>query len=123
MYRQEDQDSKWFATPAMATNIKKAKIDRSRAAATEELRCCGQLIHFVFILVGFSPCSHWSLFLLQTGQTSQYEIIGVPSEGMERGVHICHDHINQLGVLHKSNFFFFWGAISQFDWPITQKKS
>jgi hypothetical protein len=77
MYRQEDQDSKWFATPAMATNIKKAKeIDRRRAAATEELRCCGHPIHFVFILVGFSPCSHRLLFLLQTGQTSHTNSFG-----------------------------------------------
>jgi hypothetical protein len=54
MYRQEDQDSKWFTTPAMATNMKKANIDRRRAAAAEELHCYGQPIHFVFILVDFS---------------------------------------------------------------------
>jgi hypothetical protein len=40
----------------------------------------------VFILVGFSPCSHRLLFLLQTGQTSHTNSFGGggASEGMER---------------------------------------
>jgi hypothetical protein len=89
MYRQEDQDSKWFCDFGDGDKHQKAKIGRRRAAATEELRCYGQLIHFVFILVGFPPCSHWFLFLLQTGQTSRV------NSGMERGYNsICDDHIN-----------------------------
>jgi hypothetical protein len=52
----------------------KAKIDRrSRAAATEELPCYGQLIQFVFILVGFSPCSHWFLFSFADGANLSFE--------------------------------------------------